>query len=289
MITAVVPAYRRPAELQRCVASLLAETELTRVIVVNNGGLAISYVDARVTVIGAEVNLGVGGGYREGIARAITEGARWIWLLDDDAWVEPGALRSMMNVAIKWPRPPSAIVPAVRDEVGSPSLPPARRKSSWLLRFQRVNLDGEGGKPSEVAIAAWAGLLVRSAAVQRVGLPDATMFIDTDDVEFTYRLGGFGPIVLVPEAIVRHPVPAGGGPTLPRWRMYYDARNTVVFLFRHQRRRWLWPVEFLRLWVWQLVLITRSPAEEWFPRFALLVRAVADGVAQRLGPRPNGS
>lgn len=289
VVTAVVPAYRRPVELDRCLASLLAEAGLTRVIIVNNGGLAINSVDARVTVIDTEANLGVGGGYREGIEQAIMEGSTWIWLLDDDAWVEPGALGSMMSLAVKWPRTPSAMVPEVRDEAGSPSLPPARRKGTWLLRFGRVNLDSQGGQPSEVAIAAWAGLLVRSAAVQRVGLPDARMFVDTDDVEFTYRLGDFGPIVLVPGAIVRHPVPADGGSTLPLWRMYYDIRNTLVFLFRHQRRRWLWPVEFLRLWMWQLVLITRSPAREWLPRSALLVRAVADGVAHRLGPRRDGS
>jgi rhamnopyranosyl-N-acetylglucosaminyl-diphospho-decaprenol beta-1,3/1,4-galactofuranosyltransferase len=286
VIAAVVPAYQRAAELTRCVDRLLAEVGVNRVYVVNNGPAAVTFTDSRISTLTPGRNLGVGGGYAAGMKHAIKEGYEWIWLLDDDAWPAAGALSHMLRAAEACSPSPAAVVPAVRDEQGNLSLPAARRSNRWLLRFSQV-LSIDDRADCEIAIAAWAGLLVKAEAVMSVGLPDAQMFIDGDDTEFTYRLGRAGPILLAPHAIVWHPQPAGGSNVLPLWRSYYDIRNTIVFVIRHQERRWLWPVELARLWVSQLMRIARHARKDRVERVRILIRASADGLSGRSGQRPH--
>lgn len=256
-------------------ASLLAEPLMSRIYVVNNGEEVIDAADARVVVISPESNLGVGGGYARGITEASGLGSSWIWLLDDDAWVEAGSLAKLLAIARRWRVAPAALVPAVCDESGALALPPAVRTGGPLLRFRRVRA-GEI-QVREVTIAAWAGLLVSAEAVREAGLPSTSMFIDGDDTEFTYRLSQVGPILFAPEAVVRHPRPAGGGMVLPQWRMYHDVRNTVAFMLLHQRP-WLRPVELARILAWQLRLLARSPKRERSKRLRLLAYAVRQGL-----------
>jgi GT2 family glycosyltransferase len=83
--------------------------------------------------------------------------------------------------------------------------------------------------------------------VQRIGLPKRELFIKGDDLEYCMRLSSVGPIVLLPQSLIRHKDGVSAGfeyrsrfgrtsvrlPMDKLWLSYFSLRNLTWIRRRH--------------------------------------------------------
>ncbi len=79
-----------------------------------------------------------------------------------------------------------------------------------------------------IRTTSFVSMLVRAAAVSRVGLPQADFFIWNDDFEFSARILKHGIGLHVPTSVVIHKtVKFGSTDVDPGARFYYEVRNKI--------------------------------------------------------------
>ncbi|MFZ3453060.1 glycosyltransferase [Arthrobacter sp. 7Tela_A1] len=129
------------------------------------------------TVVTLAENTGGSGGFAAGINRAMELGAQWLWLMDDDVVVLPGAVSALS----KWTEEYDCIHGRRLDEAGRPFF--------WQHRFLpflgvHVPVRGNVFRNSPVFatnVGCFEGMLVRAGVVRTIGLPDPRFFINGDD------------------------------------------------------------------------------------------------------------
>lgn len=185
-------------------------------------------------------NLGGAGGFNAGMATALRcPRCRFIWLLDNDIIVEPGALPPLLDqLAIE----PNAVAagsqiclyqqPNIVQEIGA-------LLSPWLGALQQRGAGGPRQNPDQppvpVDYLAACSLLIRSAALHAIGF-FPNFFIYYDDVEWGQRARRAGwTLWAVPASVIRHHF--SGLKPVAAWREYYRKRNRTVFLALHPPRR----------------------------------------------------
>ena len=170
------------------------------------------------------VNIGFAAGANRLLSRTT---APWVFLLNSDAWPEPGAIGRLIEVARRHPRA-AAIAPRLEYPEGGmqhstfpfPSLRIAavaafvprrigRRRGEEMLLEGFWNHD----RPRRVDWAIGAALLIRREAIDDVGLLDERFFMYVEDLEWCWRASRHGwEIRFEPSAVVRHVGNASGEP-----------------------------------------------------------------------------
>ncbi|MDP2837933.1 MAG: glycosyltransferase family 2 protein [Candidatus Moranbacteria bacterium] len=151
-------------------------------------------------------NSGFASGMNTGIRYVLKQGAAFIWLLNNDAWVEPNTLSLL-------------IAEASRNELAalwSPIILDPVTKARWFAKGQidALRMRALHQLPTKAELAASSyesafltgcALLVRSAVLEQVGLLDERFFLYYEDVDFSLRVraAGFQGRV-VPGATVWH-------------------------------------------------------------------------------------
>lgn len=174
-------------------------------------------------------NTGGAGGYNAGMAHAISEGRRlgtppeFVWLVDSDVRLEPGALRGLIDCLDARPDAVAAgsAIADMQDasifEVGG------RVERMWGQFGPRYGGENMPKKPViECTYTAACSALVRREAIEQTGLfPD--VFLNADDVEWFIRMAKVTgkKVLATTESVVRHPF-FGRYATMPR---YYMSRN----------------------------------------------------------------
>lgn len=151
-------------------------------------------------------NTGGAGGFRRGMEIALSEefeelvprDERWLWLMDDDVAVLPGALQSLAEARIE------------ADLIHGTRLNPDGSEFFWRHRFDPATgihwpLDAaERTAPlAETNVACFEGALVSSLTADRVGLPDARFFITSDDTTYGYLASRQVRVVVSSEPVLR--------------------------------------------------------------------------------------
>lgn len=98
-ITAVVVTFNRLELLKQGIECLRKQQKLTGIIVVNNGSTdgTREWLDAQQGLLVVhQDNVGGSGGFYTGIERAYSEGADWIWCMDDDVFPRPDCLDRLL-------------------------------------------------------------------------------------------------------------------------------------------------------------------------------------------------
>ena len=302
-IAALVVTYNRKVLLLRCLKALFSQTrQPDAVYVIDNASTdgtdvwlekhgclqhpALIYRRLR-------ENGGGAGGFRAGIAQAVNDGCDWIWLMDDDAEPETGALQALEGIGLE-----------MDCCYGSSAVFVAEDGMDYLC-WPAVELGGRAGqerrfrKHSELPVTLcvnslpFLGFMVNRTIVERVGLPEAGYFVSGDDVDYGERIKkASSSLVLVKASRIRHPRP--GDYTvrflgrsffclrLPPWRRYYDIRNRVLNGRRHFGFRLLFmtlPGVFVR---WGATL-QREPGRG--RQSVAYARGIFDGLCNRLGKR----
>lgn len=176
-------------------------------------------------------NLGFGAGNNRGIRRALAAGADYVWVLNNDAVVEPATLSAMVAAAEADSR---------LGAVGSAlyHLDRPERMQAWGGGWVDLWSGRAGHFVTPVADAALAyltgaSLLLRAAALRQVGDFDEEFFMYWEDADLGLRLrrAGWG-LAVAAEGRVRHAESGSlgkGNPTLDR---YYN-RSAVRFFRKH--------------------------------------------------------
>ena len=225
-VAAVLVTYNRLADLKLCLDSLRRQTRpLDQIFVINNGstdGTAEWLATQPDLAVTTQANLGGAGGFATGIQTGYDAGYTWLWCMDDDCLAEPDALAQLL---------------------ASPNLGPCIKNAMSVSASNSEELAFFVDRPNQnyrkvtdmtshdlvYGVASFFnGTLVHSAVVKAIGVPDKSLFIWGDEVEYMTRAqkNGF-PIVTVPRSVFYHPASfdRDGIPWPAAWKQYYAVRN----------------------------------------------------------------
>ncbi len=275
-------------------------------------------------VVALVANLGSAAGYRAGLARAAELGHDLIWLLDDDNVPHLDALAQLLRARRMLGASDQHLFASLRPDrekylqvVYADATLSTGRPDSFMgfspgelprmLRGRLVRRKSAARQQRLVApvkridYAVYGGLLLPSAWVERVGLPDERYVLYIDDREYTTRISqAGGDIYLVAASVVEDAdrswhVQAGArrlppllDPAAAEDRVYYTVRNLVWYdLCYTVRRRWRYLLNLTLFLALQaaLALARGVTLQQLRPRLALIRTAVSDGLHGRLGPR----
>lgn len=201
-IAAVVVTFNRKFLLCECLDALLQQNRrLDAIFLIDNASsdgteaflAERGYLtNERVRYCKLQANLGGAGGFHAGMSAAFDCGYDWIWLMDDDTEPYKDALEKMQPYTSH-----QNIVAIANQKVDI-----AGHKTQDGLRLLSEGSPESGY--SLVKFSSFVGLLVRSAVVERIGLPRPEFFIHNDDTEYCIRLRKVGRIALACDSIVMH-------------------------------------------------------------------------------------
>ncbi|MDJ0321565.1 glycosyltransferase family 2 protein [Pseudarthrobacter sp. PS3-L1] len=198
--------FDRPHDLGTLLNALSAQTaEIKSICLVDSGNTPAKDVAdgfSNVDYIRSEANLGGAGGFSLAALKAVASGARWVWLMDDDA--EPAdadCLETLLREAEE--RDLEAVLPLVVSP-GDPE------KLSFFFRIDGKVTHSRAAVERLGFLAGdghfFNGALIRSDVFFKVGMPDMRLFIRGDEVDFTLRLRRAGiRFGTVTTAAVTHP------------------------------------------------------------------------------------
>jgi hypothetical protein len=210
-----------------------------RVIVVDNASTDDSvirfkeaFTDPRVELLVNDKNEGYAGGNNRGIEKALSAGADYLFILNNDTIVNPGCLTPLVEAMER---------DAILGIAGCPLLRSGPRPS--INRGMRFNLftgvdaelrDGaQTSEPHEVDFIMGAAMLVRVGAIKRTGMFDERFYLFDEDTDFCFRARQAGyKISFVPSAGVQHLA----GQTTVHFRpvgLFCSTRNRAWFVRRH--------------------------------------------------------
>lgn len=257
VVDVVVVTWNVREEAAACIASVLASRDVeVRPVVVDNASedgsaevLAERFPTLR--LLRNSVNLGFARAANQGIAAGA---APWIFLLNPDAIVPPDALARLVRRLEHLPGH-AAVVPRLVDGDGRhqhsvhlfPSLVhslllavgPRRILSPPARRARLVEGDWEGDVERDVPWAVGAAMLLRRAALERVGPLDESFFLYAEDLEWCDRATAAGwRIRFCPDVVVTHLGNRSGARLYGSQRTAAYLHNTVRFLRRRHGVVW---------------------------------------------------
>jgi GT2 family glycosyltransferase len=217
----VIPAFlsrpKGPAQLMRCVAAVLAQERVSRLIVVDDESpLPLPELPARVDVLRMAANGGPAAARNRGLEQALRLGATTVLFTDVDCVPDPGWAEAMAEFLA---RTGHVAAGGVTRSLGT----------TLLDRYHDFagTLNGRWIVPGWEALhyAASCNLAVRAAALRTVRFDERFPTAAGEDYDFCYRLRGLGTIGLAPRAVVRHD-------------FGYDSTLAGLPAFRHMFRRY---------------------------------------------------
>jgi GT2 family glycosyltransferase len=211
------------------------------VIVVDNGSTNDSVTRIRqahpaVELICTGRNLGYAGGVNAGIRPALERGAEFVWLLNNDAKPCPNALSALVGKALD--EPDLGAVGSVLMYMSSQANVQAwggGRVNRWLGWSAHAT---SGKEDPWFDYLTGASLLLRRAALEKVGLFDDGFFLYWEDTDLGFRLRRRGwRLGVAAESVVLHKEGASSGD-----RRRVDRHSTasgIRFLRKHAPIPWI--------------------------------------------------
>ncbi len=195
---------------------------------------------AAIEVLTLDQNYGFAGGSNRGLQHAIDAGADLVWLINNDATVDPETLSGLVQIAVANPSAGALGALVVEgEEKNAPQVGVGAinyLKAKTYLRKLPV-FESHGGAVQTIHPCEWlsgSSLLLRSTALKKIGLFDERYYLYFEDVDLCLRLnkGGFA-CLLVPGSVVHHQGNASTQGGLSLWRAYYHTRNRLLFFMQN--------------------------------------------------------
>lgn len=231
-------------ECLKSVQKLKSGGASVEVLIVDNG--SDEKIMAPVKIIRNSENLGFAGGNNTGIRYALSQGADYILVLNNDTVVHENLLVKLLKVAKDYPKA-AALTPKIYFAKGfefhKDHYQPAQRgKVIWSAGgvFDWENMyginrgvdevdNGQYDTVEETDYATGAAVLYKAEALKKIGLFDEKYFLYLEDADLSMRIKMAGwSVYYVPEAIVWHKVAQSsviGG----ELNDYFISRNRMVF------------------------------------------------------------
>ena len=228
-VIAVVVTYNRQFLLAQCIAALRKQTrKIDKILVINNGSTDNTEAWLRsqpdVEFITQE-NVGGAGGFYTGIKTAFEKSFSWIWLMDDDGYPKEDALEMLLE--------------GDDEEL-------CLRNCSVINKEDKKSFVWKTGKHASIndvqdtviknVAHPFNGTLLHRKIIERVGFPNANLFLWGDETEYFYRIIRKNKIPYYTKAnsIHYHPASAYSYKNdwnfTSNWKMYFYVRNRFFIL-----------------------------------------------------------
>jgi rhamnopyranosyl-N-acetylglucosaminyl-diphospho-decaprenol beta-1,3/1,4-galactofuranosyltransferase len=278
-VCAVVVTHRRPDELAKSLDEVCAQTRAPdHLVVVDNDDDArvrdiVAGQPVATTYLGSRRNLGGAGGFALGMLHALSLGADWVWLADDDGRpLDSEVLGTLLTCASRHGL--AAVSPMVCDMADPQRLAfPLRRGLVWRRRVSELRTGSEDLLPGIASL--FNGALFRASTLEAVGVPDLRLFVRGDETELHRRLVRSGlPFGTCLNAVYLHPQGSDEFKPILGGRMHtqYPDDATKRF-FTYRNRGYLQSMPGMRKLVfqewmrfgWYFLVSRRDPAGlmEW--------------------------
>ncbi len=215
-----------------------------RILVVENGSTDNSETVLRehfpnIEIIQTGSNLGFAGGNNVGIRHALTQGAEYVWLLNNDTTVDEDALPALVGTAES---------DLSIGMVGSKILLYDKQETIWFAGalhtpdrpyrpLHRGFLEKDRGQYDETVETCFitgCSLLVKRKLIEDIGVLAEELFLYFEDTDWCTRAkAGNWRLMYSPPSRVFHKVSISVGGAESPLMFYYSARNLLYFVKRH--------------------------------------------------------
>jgi len=253
--------------------------------------------DRALRIIRASGNLGFAGGCNAGIRFVMKQGFRYIWLLNNDTIVDPGALGALLRTAESHDR--VGIVGSKILFYDFPSVVQSLGNNRILWPAKAVPDAGASeGTHRKVKWVSGTSFLIRAETLEAIGLFDERFFMYAEDKDLCVRADkrGWG-ILTALDSIVWHKWASssnvrnekkrlrGGRDVRIPWRgflmsLYYQTRNGIFLAKKNFPSLWL---PYLILRTAHLLAITVLRADRPGLQGSVILKGTWDGVRGRMG------
>ena len=252
LAVAVVLNWNNPEDTVDCVASLKASTYANlNILLVDNGSTDNSVSLFRekfpeLELIETGENLGYAGGNNVGMKRALSKGAEYVFLVNNDVTVAPETVSQLVSAAgchestgaagalVFWRGDPERLYAAYGVVDFSEAI--------VKLKGRNSRVPDQFSETMEVDWVLGCAILLERKAIEDVGELDERFFAYHDEVDWCTRARKKGyKIVLVPGARVWHAGQSStGGEKYASAKRYFVGRNRVLFAQKHATvRQWV--------------------------------------------------
>jgi GT2 family glycosyltransferase len=279
-----------------CLQSLAAiDYSNARIVLVDNASTdgSAEWIAAHyphVALIRLPNNRGVTGGNNAGIEWCLARDCDYVLLLNNDTVVEPDFLTQLLAIAA----PNTLVTPKILFYDDRQTL----NNHFGLFDFWRGrNIDWLYNKPASAAssvaharMASTCALLVPRRLIEAVGRMDDSYFLYYDDTDYIARAVAQGATVeIAPCAVVYHRESSSAGHrSVSALAMYYNTRNRLYFMFKHQRKLVARLFFLLYFGAGRLALITSYFAQGQPALARATVNGVVDFLRRRMGAAAPG-
>lgn len=264
VITVILNTNRREDTLA-CIESLVGSTyDNHKIMVLDNASTdgsvaAIEAAFPAVQIIELTENLGYAGNNNVGIVEAVSQGADWVFVLNEDTVLDPECLSKMVQVGERDPK--IGIVGPMVYHYDEPDVIQSAGGSlggNWESQHIAQNEPdtGQFPQPHRVDWISGCAIMVRTAVIDDVGPLDERFFYYWEETEWCLRSGRAGwQVMHVPSAKLWHKGVQRDyrpGPNVT----YYSTRNRFLMMSKHHApiKIWIavWTQNLRTLFSWTL-------------------------------------
>lgn len=238
-VLAIVVTYNRLSLLQRCVQHIQSQEARPDLLVINNSspdGTEAWLKESGIDFI-TQPNGGSSAGWKTGINEGLRRGYEYVWLMDDDGFPHPAALKTLLahvtpdtailsSIVVKENKPDEFVfgLPVVNSHQQPVVFAKKRKYSSF------AELPDTGGQYPFAHL--FNGALLNLAIAQKVGGINTDYFIYGEEVDYYCRMleGGYK-VRYQLDAIHYHPDVSQR--VIDKIRVYYFIRNTIILNNRY--------------------------------------------------------
>lgn len=217
-----------------------------KIIVVDNASTnnSLTYFDQSLKdclIIKSKINLGFAGGNNLGINYALSNGADYVMLLNNDTLVEPNFLENMISPFIKI------------DKVGLVGCKIMYYPQHDIVWYGGGSINwfkfigehhgfketdkNQYNKEKEVDFVTGCCMLIKGEAFKKTGLLSDEYFMYFEDVDFCVRVKDVGyKIWYNPKAIIYHKVGLSGGGEESPFTIKWCTRNRLLFMKKYNKK-----------------------------------------------------
>lgn len=266
-----------------------------KIVVVDNGSLdnsieVLTNSGLNFHFIKSFENLGYTGGNNLGINFAISEGAEFILLLNNDTLIDEHALTNLITPLINDPligitQPKIYFYPDISLIWSGPT-----RFNKFLLRPKLLGYKQKNNNLLDQRVyldyAVGCATLIRSTLFAKVGLLDDDYFAVCEDVDFGLKVRAEGSKILyVPESIIYHKESASaGGADHPAY-VYYQSRSYLILFSKQSANPIQFTIAFIVYFISSIIRIIRFLLSGKFLGIIAIIFGFRDFLLKRYGKR----
>lgn len=243
-IFVIILNYNGKKDTLECIASLKKSSFLDfQLLIIDNGSTdgsveSLRKYDPKIPILEMKQNLGFAGGNNEGISWALSKGAEWIFLLNNDTIVDPDCLKKFIEATQKKPEVKifgakiySHQNPWIIDHLGGYFDLEKAECFSYAKNEKEDHVSFE--TMQAVDYVCGASIWIHKKVFQEIGLLESDFFLFWEETDFCFRAKRKGfEVWTAPQAKVFHKISSSftGGKTHTH---YFWWRSRLLWLSRN--------------------------------------------------------